>query len=61
MKGAPFRLACEQALKWSLCTGPPPLLRFLLRGGGRGVCTQASQVERGDKQNRRGLGDKKRL
>ena len=29
----------------SLCTEPPPLLRFLLRGGGggRGVCTQAGR------------------
>ena len=25
MKGAPFRLVCEQAPKWSLCTDPPPL------------------------------------
>ena len=29
----------------SLCTDPPPLLRFLLRGGG-GVCTQASRNHR---------------
>ena len=29
----------------SLCTEPPPLLRFLLRGGG-GVCTQASRNHR---------------
>ena len=31
----------------SLCTEPPPLLRFLLRGrGGGGVCTQASRKHR---------------
>ena len=29
----------------SLCSEPPPLLRFLLRGGG-GVCTQASRNHR---------------
>ena len=29
----------------SLCTEPPPLLRFLLRGGG-GVCIQASRNHR---------------
>lgn len=39
MKGAPFRLAFEQAPKWSLRTDPLPLLRFLLREGGGGLYT----------------------
>ena len=38
-----------------------PLSSVKIGEGGGVVCTQVTQVERGDKENRRGLGDKKRL